>query len=156
MTNIQQQSIQLTGIIPLPESDKTQLSVGSLNVKMLRPFSDSLSALHQPQTGADWGISGRKTTKSACAGIVRLKAKPDRLPAQKSTLAVQCPASTPFAKLRLTRSTTLLSAYCTYTKLRPISLGLQRFQATHNPLVHGSSPCGPTTFKAAHCAAFRF
>jgi len=26
----------------------------------------------------------------------------------------------------------------------------------HNPLVHGSSPCGPTTFKAAHCAAFAF
>ena len=24
----------------------------------------------------------------------------------------------------------------------------------HNPLVHGSSPCGPTTLKAAHCAAF--
>ncbi len=23
-------------------------------------------------------------------------------------------------------------------------------------LVHGSSPCGPTTFKAAHCAAFSF
>lgn len=25
---------------------------------------------------------------------------------------------------------------------------------THNPLVHGSSPCGPTTFKTSHCAAF--
>ncbi len=29
-------------------------------------------------------------------------------------------------------------------------------QKTHNPLVHGSSPCGPTTFKAASCAALCF
>ena len=98
---MQQQSIQLTGIIPLTESDKTQLSVGSLNVKMLRPFSDSLSALHQPQTGADWGISGRKTTKSACAGIVRLKAKPDRLPAQKKYTGGTVPSFYRFRQIAL-------------------------------------------------------
>jgi len=64
---------------------------------------------------------------------------------RKSTQAVQCPAFTGFAKLRSTPVTTLLSAHCTCAKLRTISLGLQRFWATHNPLVHGSSPCGPTT-----------
>src|SRR5690606_34529334 len=44
-----------------------------------------------------------------------------------STPAVQCPAFLDFAQLRLNRSTPLLSANCTCAKLRPISLGLQRF-----------------------------
>jgi len=50
---------------------------------------------------------------------------------KNSTLAEQRPAFTDFAQLRLARSTTLLSANCTCAKLRTISLGLQRFQATH-------------------------
>ena len=37
-----------------------------------------------------------------------------------------------------------------------ISLGLLRVKQTHNPLVVGSSPTGPTKLKAAHCAAFVF
>jgi DNA-binding Lrp family transcriptional regulator len=32
----------------------------------------------------------------------------------------------------------------TYVHLRTISLGIPARPATHNPLVHGSSPCGPT------------
>ena len=46
---------------------------------------------------------------------------------KNSTVAVQCPASTDFVQLRLNRSTTLLPAHCTYAKLRPVLLGLQRF-----------------------------
>lgn len=46
---------------------------------------------------------------------------------RKSTQAVQRPAYTNFAKLRVTLSTTLLSANCTSTKLRTVSLSLQRF-----------------------------
>ncbi len=44
----------------------------------------------------------------------------------------------------------------TYVQLRTTSLGIHGRPATHNPLVHGSSPCGPTILKAAHCAAFGF
>jgi hypothetical protein len=50
----------------------------------------------------------------------------------EGTLTVQRPAFTDFAQLRLTRSTTPLSANCTYAKPLTIPLGLQRFQATHN------------------------
>ena len=32
----------------------------------------------------------------------------------------------------------------TYVQLRTTSLGIHGRPATHNPLVHGSSPCGPT------------
>lgn len=49
-----------------------------------------------------------------------------------------------------------LPANNAYAKLCTASLGLQGLQATHNPLIHGSRPCGPTTFKDAHCAAFVF
>ena len=44
----------------------------------------------------------------------------------------------------------------TYVHLRTISLGIARRPATHNPLVVGSSPTGPTILKAARCAAFVF
>jgi len=71
-----------------------------------------------------------------------------------STVTVQCLAFALFAKLRSSPVTTLLSAHFTCAKLLTVLLGLKPFEATHNPLVHGSSPCGPTIFKAAHCAVF--
>ncbi len=42
----------------------------------------------------------------------------------------------------------------TYVHLRTISLGIARRPATHNPLVHGSSPCGPTTFESRALRGF--
>lgn len=75
---------------------------------------------------------------------------------KNSTLAVQCPASAGFAKLRSSPVTTPPSAYFPCAELLTVLLGLQRFEATHNPLVHGSNPCDPTVFKAAHCVAFSF
>ena len=44
----------------------------------------------------------------------------------------------------------------TYVHLRTVSLEIPGRPATHNPLVVGSSPTGPTILKAAHCAAFVF
>ncbi|KJS71841.1 hypothetical protein ACPTGM_22530 [Pseudomonas aeruginosa] len=52
------------------------------------------------------------------------------------TLAVACPAFTDSVQLLLIRSTAILSANCTCSKLRPISLNLQRFWATKNPTFH--------------------
>jgi len=83
----------------------------------------------------------RPSTLPDCRNHMRLQ-----LPSKKiSTLTVQRPACSSFAKLRLSPATTLLSTIRTCTMLRTISRGLQRFWASHNPLVQGSSPCGPTT-----------
>jgi len=71
--------------------------------------------------------------KGAKGGQAFYRVRLELMKTKNSTLAVQCPAFTAFAKLRLNPSTTLLSANCTYAKLRPILLGLQRFQAIHNP-----------------------
>lgn len=70
------------------------------------------------------------------------------------TPAVQYLAYVTFAKFSPSPAMTPLSAYFTCAELLTVLLGLRRFEATHNPLVLGSNPCGPTTFKAAHCAAF--
>jgi hypothetical protein len=43
-----------------------------------------------------------------------------------------------------------------FVQLRTVSLGISLLPATHNPLVVGSSPTGPTILKAAHCAVFAF
>ena len=86
----------------------------------------------------------------------RTKRSGYRFVVKNGTLTVQSSASEDFTKLRSTLVITLATAYFTYAKLLPVSIDLQRSQATHNPLVHGSSPCGPTNSKAAHCAAFAF
>ena len=71
-----------------------------------------------------------------------------RFSAQKGTLTVHFQTSANFTKLRSNLVITLATAYFTCSILLPVSLGLQRSQATHNPLVHGSSPCGPTTYES--------
>ena len=76
-----------------------------------------------------------------------------RFSAQKGTLTVHFQTSANFTKLRSNLVITLATAYFTCSILLPVSLGLQRSQATHNPLVHGSSPCGPTKYQKA--ARFR-
>lgn len=78
-------------------------------------------------------------TYSTRLGIANVK--PDRFSVQKiSTLAVQCLASVTFAKLPSSPVTTLPSAYFTCAELLTVLLDSRRFEATHNPLVHGSSP----------------
>lgn len=69
------------------------------------------------------------------------------------TLAVQCLASVTFAELRSSPVMTLPSAYFTCAELLTILLVSRRFEATHNPLVHGLSPRDPTLSKASDCAA---
>ena len=61
-----------------------------------------------------------------------------------------------FVKLSSHPGETVLSAFRTYAGLDTIPLGLLRNKLTHNPLVVGSSPTGPTILKAARCAAFVF
>jgi len=63
---------------------------------------------------------------------------------QISTTTVQYSACATFSELRSTPITTGPPAMPTYVHLRAISLGIAARPATHNPLVHGSSPCGPT------------
>ena len=98
-----------------------------------------------------------RDTEDGIRDVIRWKSKswPFCYP-KNSTLTVQCLVFTKYAQLRYSPPITLLSAHCTCAKLRTISLGLLRFQTTHNPLVVGSSPTGPTILKAAHCAAFVF
>ena len=74
----------------------------------------------------------------------------------EGTQAVQCSDIKAFAQLRLTPRTTGHPAMPTYVHLRTLSLGIPVRPATHNPLVVGSSPTGPTILKAARCAAFVF
>ena len=59
------------------------------------------------------------------------------------TVAVQYLAVPDFEKLRQNPLTTLPSAYSTYSYLLMVLLGLQRLQATHNPLAHGSQLAPP-------------
>lgn len=41
-----------------------------------------------------------------------------------------------------------------FVQLRTISLGIPARPATHNPLVHGSSPCEPITFEGRALRGF--
>ena len=70
-----------------------------------------------------------------------------------STITVHLSVLATSSELRSPLATTGPPAMPTYVHLRTISLGIPAGPATHNPLVHGSSPCGPTKLKAAHCAA---
>lgn len=56
-----------------------------------------------------------------------------RFSAQKGTLTVHPQISESFTKLRSSLVITLATAYFTCSILRPVSLALQRSQATHNP-----------------------
>ena len=72
-----------------------------------------------------------------------------------STSAVQYSACLSFSRIRSTLAKTGPPAMPTYVHLRTLSLGIPARPATHNPLVHGSSPCGPTKQESRALRGFR-
>ena len=99
---------------------------------------------------------GRQLNQTIGLCVLNREERTDyRFSVQKGTLTVHPQISESFTKLRSSLVITLATAYFTCSILRPVSLALQRSQATHNPLVHGSSPCGPTKYdKAAQSRGF--